>query len=57
MGVGFEILGLSNLLYLKNEWMKFADLHADTNLGNQKVTLLLGVHCQEWVRSYRSWDS
>ena len=38
MGMTFEVLRLQNLLYLKNELMKWADFfHADKNLEKLKV--------------------
>ena len=52
MSMFFYVLGLQNLLYLKNELMKWADfLHADTNLGKLKVTLIiLGWACSKTGR-------
>ena len=53
--IGPCLFGLWTLLYLKNEFMKWADLlHADTNLG--KLIGLRG-HSQKWMRPYISWDS
>ena len=42
MGVAFKVLEFQNLLYHKDQLMKWADfLHADTNLGKLKVTLII----------------
>ena len=45
---GRSLIGLIDLIYLKNELMKQADIlhadfHADTNLGKLKVTLIIMI--------------
>ena len=45
---GRSLIGLIDLLYLKNELTKQADIlhadfHADTNLGKLKVTLIIMI--------------
>ena len=42
------------MLHLKNKLIRAEFLHADTNLGRLKITLIIiGWVCQKWVRPFR----
>ena len=50
---GPKVMGLYDLLHLKNEWLNWADfLHAHTYSG--KLRLTLGAHGQIWLWPFRS---
>ena len=55
-GVTLHVMGLSNLLYLKNEVMNLADfLHADTNSEKLQITLIIfNGHGYKWTCSFSS---